>query len=137
MPRKKSEPKPKINRSDWRNLPDSEWNVRTFHAYFSDMNAECYGSSPYLPRRNWAFEQGALKRAIAEHGAELLRQAFDECFRTYRPTREYPILTAGFCIAYRINGIIPGLVAKKAEEERRAAELQKESVSYSEVAAWL
>lgn len=129
-------PKTKIDRSDWRNLPADQWNVRTFHAYFADMNAELYGASPYLPMRNWAFEQGVLKRAITEHGTELLRQAFDECFRTYTPTHEYPILTAGFCVAYRINAIIPRLRAEKERERMQAVE-SVEMTDYSELESWL
>lgn len=138
-PRKKAEPKPKIDRSDWRNLTYDKWNVRTFHAYFADMNAELYGADKYLPMRNWGFEQGAIKHALAEHGAELLRFAFDECFRDCRPTRDYPILTAGFCLSYRVNGILPKLKAEQAEKVRLAAEKERvESVTidHAELDAW-
>jgi hypothetical protein len=48
----------------------------------------------------------------------MLRLAFDEAFRTYRPTREYPLLTAGFAVAYRINAIIPALRVRMAEADR-------------------
>jgi len=123
---------PKIDRKDWRNLDISEWNVTTFLVYFADMNRELFGVAEYLPLRNWKFEQGVIKRAITDHGTEALRRAFDECFRTYRPTREYPMLTAGFAVAYRINAVLPrikaDLVAKVAEEQ---------PVDYGEVAAWL
>lgn len=131
-PRKKAEKaptKPRITaeqRRDYRNLPTADWNVMTFLAYFAGMNAELFGAETYCPMRNYAFEQGALKRAITLHGAEILREACEEAFRTYRPTREYPILTAGFAISYRINAIIPGLLAQKADEARRAAELRAE-----------
>ena len=78
MPRKKTEPKPRINTSDWRNLPADKWTVRSFHAYFADMNANHYGVAEYLPMRNWSVEQRMLKAAIGAHGTEILRQAFDE-----------------------------------------------------------
>lgn len=108
-------------RKDWRNLPLADWNVLTFHAYFTEMNHDLYGVE-YAPMRNWRFEQALLKHAIDEHSPTILRAAFDECFRTYRPTREYPLLTAGFAVAYRINSILPRLKAEWAEKERAATE---------------
>lgn len=132
--------KPKVNRKDWRNLPLDQWNVASFHAYFADMNRELYGVEQYVPMRNWSFEQGVLKRAIETHGPALLKAAFDECFRTYRPTREYPILTAGFCVSYRINSIIPRLKAeeiKREEAERKRKEVAEQAPGADEVLAWL
>src|SRR5690606_19273911 len=85
---------------------------------FVDLNREYFGME-YAPMRNWTFEQGVVKRALTQHGAKILRQAFDECFRTYKPTPQYPILTAGFAVAYRINTIIPRLLAEQASAERR------------------
>lgn len=125
-------------RRDWRNLPTADWNVMTFLAFFAGMNAELFGAETYLPMRNYAFEQGALKRAITLHGPEVLREACEEAFRTYRPTREYPILTAGFAISYRINAVIPTILARKADEERRATELQAEGdTDYGALSAML
>lgn len=131
---------PKIDRGDWRNINYDKWNVRTFHAYFADMNAELYGVDKYLPMRNWGFEQGAIKQAIAEHGAELLRLAFDECFRDYKTSHAYPILTAGFALSYRINSIIPKLKSEQAERARLAAEKERinaSSINHAELDAWL
>ncbi|MCR8843138.1 hypothetical protein NQ117_05550 [Paenibacillus sp. SC116] len=105
-------------RKDWRNLPYDQWNVLTVQAYFADMNRELFGIESYLPMRNYGFEQGVIKRALSEHGAELLKRAFDDCFREYRPTREYPLLTAGFVISYRINTIIPRLKAEIKRDEQ-------------------
>ncbi|MFW5434290.1 hypothetical protein [Paenibacillus apiarius] len=125
--------KPRINRKDWRNLAYVDWNVHTVHAYFADMNRELFGVTEYLPMRNWRFEQGRIKQALNEHGAELLHRAFDECFRTYGPTREYPLLTAGFAISYRINGIIPKLQAEMGQ----AQEDEEAPLDYAELANWL
>lgn len=137
-PRKKAEPKPRINTKDWRNLPYEKWTTATVLAYFVEMNAELYGME-YAPMRNWGFEQGAIKHALAAHGAELIHAAFTECFRDYKPTREYPILTAGFCLSYRVNGILPKLKADQAERERLSAEKERvESVTidHAELDAW-
>lgn len=98
----------KINHSEWRTLPYASWNVRTAHAMFAELNREHYDVN-YVPFRNWAVERGMIKNALAEHGPELLRAAVEEAFRTYRPTQEYPLLTAGFAIAYRVNALIPKL----------------------------
>lgn len=122
-------------RKDWRNLPVTNWNVLTFTEYFRDKNRELYGVE-YTPLRNWRFEQGVLRRFLDEYGPEILREAFDECFRTYRPTAQYPILTAGFACAYRINGIIPRLLRERAELERRDHEIKSgPSVSAAELKA--
>lgn len=140
MPRKKTaKTKPRITadqRRDWRNLPSTHWNTLTFHAYFADMNRDRYGVETYVPMRNYSFEQAQIKRAIDAYGPELLRAAFDECFRDYRPTREYPILTAGFCVSYRINSIMPRLLTEKAAAERRAKETE-EAPPAAEVISWL
>ncbi|GAC44468.1 methyltransferase, partial [Paenibacillus popilliae ATCC 14706] len=52
---------------------------------------------------------------------------------TYRPSREYPLLSAGFAISYRINGIIPRLRTKmgQAQEDNEAP------LDYAELANWL
>jgi hypothetical protein len=128
-PEKPSKPpkKPRITaeqRKDWRNLPTADWNVMTFIAFFTDRNAELFGTETYMPMRNWSFEQGVLKRAISTHGPTVLREACEAAFESYRPTRDYPLLTAGFAVSYRINALIPAILARRADGERRAAELQ-------------
>ncbi|RAU96873.1 hypothetical protein DQG13_19725 [Paenibacillus sp. YN15] len=122
-------------RKDWRTLPVSEWNTLTFTVYFTEKNAELYGVE-YVPLRNWRFEQAQIKRMLDAYGPEILRQACEECFRDYKPTREYPVLTAGFALSYRVNTIIPRLVAERAREERRA-EVVREGPSVTELEAWL
>lgn len=140
--RKKAESKPPKQRitverrADWRNLPTADWNVRTFHAFFIDMNRERYGLE-YAPMRNWAFEQGALKRAIDAHGPELLRAACEVAFEGYRPTPTYPLLTAGFCIAFQVNGIIPRLQAEAARKEREGQREVNGGVSAEEIVEFL
>lgn len=135
-PRKKAAPKPKIDRKDWRNLPLEQWNTLTVHAMFADRNRELYGVETYVPMRNWRFEQGVIKRTLTEHGPEVLRQVFDAAFEEYRPTREFPILTAGFVIAYMMSRILPRIQAEQKrndERERTAAE----GPSADELRAWL
>ena len=119
-------------RKDWRTLPTEHWNTLTFTEYFRDRNRELYGVE-YVPLRNWRFEQSLIRKALDAHGPEILRVAFDECFHTYRPTREYPILTAGFACAYRINSMIPKLRAELADSARRAAEIEGRADSQPQI----
>jgi len=129
--------KPRTNRKDWRNLPLDQWNVATIHAYFADMNREQFGIETYIPMRNWRFEQGVVKRALETYGADLLKRAFDECFRTYRPSREFPLLTAGFCVAYRINSIMPKLQAEEKRKQDAVTIPVNGGMCTKEVAGWL
>lgn len=122
----------KVDHTQWRELPAASWNVRTVSVMFTDLNHQHYAVD-YAPFRNWAVERGMIKNALAEHGAELLRAAAEECFRTYRPTREYPILTAGFAIAYRINAVIPKI---KAEQKFRDATVS-DIVDAKDIKSWL
>jgi hypothetical protein len=136
MPRAKKPAAPKINTSDWRNLPPSQWNTRTVHAYFADRNRELFGVETYIPTRNWAFEQGVIKRNLAQYGADVLREVFDEAFREYRPTREYPQLTAGFVLSYMASRLLPKILADKETRERRVA-AEESGPNAAEVTAWL
>jgi hypothetical protein len=100
---------------------------------FTELNRQ-YFDVDYAPFRNWAVERGMIKNALAEHGPELFRAAVEETFRTYRPTREYPVLTAGFAIAYRINAVIPKI---KAEQKRVQTDEMGPSIDEAEIKAWL
>ncbi|MBJ6364216.1 hypothetical protein ACFOQM_23635 [Paenibacillus sp. GCM10012307] len=84
--------------------------------------------------RNWSAESGMIKRALTEHGPEVLRRAFDECFRTHKTTRGYPYLPAGFAVGYLINRIIPKIKAEMAAE-RKESEVTPER-DYAVVNTW-
>lgn len=112
----------KINaaqRKDWRNLPLEHWNTATVHAMVIDLNAEKFGVEKYVPMRGWGFEQGAIKRVLTEYGAEALRETIERAFAEYRPTRQYPQLTAGFLIAYMLPRIMPQVLAEAEAKKRR------------------
>jgi len=139
-PRKKAEPKPRINTKDWRNLPLDKWTTATVLVMFADLNRERYGVDEYLPFRNWNVERGMIKRELDRYGAPLMSEVFREAFDTYTPSRDYPILTAGFVISYIQSRIIPKLKAEQAERERLAAEKERvESVTidHGALEAWL
>ncbi|MFK4473752.1 hypothetical protein ABH897_003483 [Paenibacillus sp. RC73] len=127
----------KIDRTAWRTLPHSQWNVRTVHAMFADLNREHFGVEMYLPMRNWGFEQGAIKRALAEHGADVLHEAFTLIFREYKPVPDYPILTAGFAISYRLNAVIPRILADRQRKEKAEATVVNGGMAAEELAEWL
>lgn len=131
--------RPKITaeqRADWRNLPLEHWNVRTVHAMIIDLNAERFGVEKYVPLRGWAFEQGVIKRALSDYGAAALRETIERAFAEYRPSAQYPQLTAGFLIAYMLPRIMPRVLA---EQKRKTGveEAVAGAMSAEEMAAWL
>lgn len=123
-------------RADWRNLPLSDWNVRTVHAMIADMNAEKYEVSTYVPMRGWTFEQALIKRALTEYGAGPLRETIERAYAGYRPTAQYPQLTAGFLIAYMLPRIMPAVLAEEQAQKRRQA-AESEAPDIDDVIAWL
>ncbi|MEC0328748.1 hypothetical protein P4H42_03805 [Paenibacillus macerans] len=131
--------RPKITaeqRADWRNLPLEHWNVRTAHAMIIELNAEKFGVDKYIPLRGYGFEQGVIKRALAEYGAAALRITIERAFAEYKPGPQYPQLTAGFLIAYMLPRIMPQVLA---EEKRKAMseESVADAMSAEEMASWL
>jgi hypothetical protein len=123
MPRAKKPPKPQITsemRKDWRNLPLDEWKTPTVHAMVTDINREQFGVETYIPLRGWAFEQGVIKRALTQYGPSALRETITRAFREYKPTPQYPQLTAGFLIAYLLPRIMPQVLAEQARASKQA-----------------
>lgn len=123
MPRAKKPPKPKITadqRKDWLNLPLEHWNVLTLQTMFADLNREHFGVTVYVPMRGYGFEQGVLKRALTDYGAAALREAITRAFREYKPTPQYPQLTAGFMVAFMLSRIMPQVLAEQARAEKQA-----------------
>lgn len=107
-------------RKDWRNLPLEHWLTPTVHAMIIDLNREQFGVETYIPLRGWAFEQGIIKRALTQYGPEALRETITRAFREYRPTPQYPQLTAGFLIAYILPRLMPQVLAEQARAAKRA-----------------
>lgn len=136
MPRKPTNKITAEQRADWRNLPLEYWNTRTIHAMIIDLNAEKFGVDKYVPLRGYGFEQGVIKRALNEYGAEALRETIERAFAEYRPSARYPQLTAGFLIAYMLPRIMPQVLV---EQKRRAVaeEAVAGAMSAEEMAAWL
>ncbi|WPS88787.1 hypothetical protein SMD22_07500 [Brevibacillus halotolerans] len=115
----------------WREREVSDWNTTTFTEYLRDRHAELYGL-PYVPARGWRSEQGMIKRMIDEHGAEVVKRFIDECFREYRPTREYPGLSFTFMFTYMRARNLP-----KALREEKRAMAEENVMSAEEIAEWL
>lgn len=136
MPRKPANKITAEQRADWRNLPLEHWNTRTIHAMIIDLNAEKFGVDKYVPLRGWGFEQGAIKRALNEYGAAALRETIERAFVEYRPSSQYPQLTAGFLIAYMLPRIMPRVLAEQ-KRKTGAEEAVAGAMSAEEMAAWL
>ncbi|MEK3988057.1 hypothetical protein MHB77_32535 [Paenibacillus sp. FSL K6-3166] len=112
-------------RKDWRNLPLADWNTLTCHTMIIEMNAEKFGVEKYVPMRGWQFEQGVLKRSLAEYGAPALRETIERAFAEHHITPKYPQLTAGFIVAYMLPRIMPQVLANGQRKERvKAAQEQ-------------
>lgn len=109
-------PKPSVK--NWRELPTENWTTTTFREYLKDTHAERYGID-YVTR-SYAVEGRWLKSMIAEHGAEVVRAFIDECFREYRPTRDYPGLNFAFAFTYMRARVLPRVLARGKAEERAA-----------------
>ncbi|NGM81258.1 hypothetical protein G5B47_02395 [Paenibacillus sp. 7124] len=124
-------------RRDWRNLPLEHWNTATVHAMVIELNAEKFAVEKYVPLRGWGFEQGAVKRALSEYGAQPLRETIERAFVEYRPTREYPQLTAGFLIAYMLPRIMPQVLANRQRQERAEQAVVNGGMTADEIADFL
>ena len=123
--------KPKIDRSDWRNLPLEKWNTKTVHAMVIDLNAEKFGIEKYVPMRGWGFEQGVIKRNLTQYGAEDIGKTIERAFVEYRPSAMYPQLTAGFLLTYMLPRIMPQILAEEKCKDRT------DSITVDEIASWL
>jgi hypothetical protein len=139
-PRKKAEPKPRIKTSDWRNLPYDKWNTLTVTSMVTELHAERFGELTYVPFRNWSVERGVIKRNLTQYGGEVIAEFFTQAFAEYRPTPQYPILTAGFALSYVASRIIPQILASRQRKElaEKARELADANTpSEGDVIAWL
>lgn len=123
-------------RKDWRNLPLEYWNTLTIHQMFADLNREHYEVTTYIPMRGWTFEQGVIKRNLTEYGAEAVRETIERAFAEYRPTADYPQLTAGFLLTYMAPRIMPRVLSEMETAKRRQA-AESEAPSINELVNWL
>lgn len=125
----------KIDRKDWRNLPIDKWNTLTVLAMIDEMNRIDFGVEKYVPMRSWSFERGVVKRALDEYGAEVVREVVERAFREYRPSREYPQLTAGFIFVYMASRIVPRVLVDL--KTRRTPSMLDSREDVSEIKSWL
>lgn len=123
-------------RKDWRNLPYADWNVLTVQTLIADLNREHYDVEKYVPNRGYGYEQGRIKQALKDYGAEALAATIERAFAEYRPNADYPQLTAGFLISYMLPRIMPRVLAEMETAKRRQA-AESEAPSISELIDWL
>lgn len=128
--------KPKIDRSDWRNLPLEQWNTKTVHAMIIELNAERFDVEKYVPMRSWSFEQGVIKRILTQYGPEAVYFTIERAFAEYKPNAMYPQLTAGFLLTYMAPRIMPRVLAEMETRKRRQA-AEGQAPDIDEVISWL
>jgi Ca2+-binding EF-hand superfamily protein len=68
---------------------------------------------------NYAFEGRQLKAMIAEYGFDVVKRFIDECFREYKPTRDYPGLNFAFMYSFMRARILPRVLAEAKREQSR------------------
>jgi hypothetical protein len=81
---------------------------------------------------NHAFEGRQLKAMIAEYGADVVKRFVDECFRTYKPTRDYPGSNFAFMFSFMKARVLPRVLAEVKREEERAARGPAQELSAEE-----
>jgi hypothetical protein len=81
---------------------------------------------------NHAFEGRQLKAMIAEYGADVVRRFVDECYRDYKPTRQYPGLNFAFMYSYQRARVLPRVQAEMKREEEREARGAAQEMSAEE-----
>jgi hypothetical protein len=91
--------------------------VTILREYMKEKHRDLYGID-YVTNSH-AFEGRQLKAMIAEYGAEVVKRFVDECYRDYKPTRQYPGLSFIFMYSYMRSRILPRVLAEiKRENER-------------------
>lgn len=114
----------------------ANWNTNDVLAYLIAENDRRFGAV-YTPMgrgsksQRWAMERGMAKRAITQHGAEIVKRWLDEELAEYRSTTEYPALTFGFAYSFRDKSLARA-AAQEAKRSKRAAG-QSEELSVDEM----
>lgn len=131
---------------DWRNRPLETWNVASFCSYLTDKHREMFGID-YAPMRGWRTEQGMLGDLIGTQSRtnpkprtmsnEDVKRFIDECFATYKPTKEWPGTSFGFSFAYRKNVLQRIQAESIAQARRKEAVAESDNNDWDEVSEWL
>lgn len=129
-------PRKKLDRKDWRTLDINEWNTVTVYAMIVDLNTERFDVEKYVPLRGFGYERGVIKRNLDTYGAAAVKEVIEIAFDEYRPTTQYPQLTAGFLLTYMLSRIMPRVLAEMETAKRRQA-AESEAPSISELVDWL
>lgn len=108
---------------NWRDRPIEEWNTTTFTEYLKDKHRELFGIE-YAPMRSWRTEQGLIGNLIGTKTKPrkvepaILKRFIDECFESYRPTKDWPGINFGFAYTYRRN-VLQRLMASRSNESNK------------------
>jgi len=126
---------------DWQARHIDDWNTTTFHTYLSDKHKEIFGVD-YVPFRGWRVEQGLIGNLIGtktkarQASNEQVKRFIDECFATYKPSREYPGTSFGFSWSYRKN-IWQRVQAESKQKAEAVRAEEEQKVGWEELAEWL
>lgn len=105
--------------------------VTQIRDHLRERHKELYGID-YVTNSH-AMEGRLLKQMIAEHGAEVVKRFVDECYREYKPTRQYPTTNFAFMFSYMRAKVLTRVLAEiKREEERNARQTITQELSAEE-----
>ena len=118
-----------------------DWTVNDFLAYMNDRHTELFGVE-YMPFGSWAAERGRLGKSIGtqkkagEYPKEVIKRFIDECFKTYRPTAQYPGINYGFMETYRKQDLQRIIVAYNQEKKDEEAQAKQSEGIGDEILDW-
>lgn len=120
--------------NDWKARELQDWNATTFRAYLADQHEERFGV-PYVSN-NIAAEARNIKRMYEQYGKEVLRDFIDECLRQFRPNPKYPGITFFFMFSYMRERVLPKVLKRHRDQQRKTEELTTQTMSIEEAAEW-
>lgn len=116
--------------------PIEKWNTAHFQAYLADKHVDKFGIQ-YAAAGGVMAERSLLSKYIGTakksglYGKETVKAFIDACFEAYKPTAQYPGLSAWFMFTYMTAEL------QKAELASKRKEVETQTDEYEEVADWL
>ena len=100
-----------------------KWNTAHFQTYLADEHLRLYGVQ-YAPKGGIVAERALLSKYIGTarkdgmYGKDVVKAFIDRCFTVYRPSPQYPGLTAWFMFTWMIDEM------QRIEAQSKRAEAQ-------------
>lgn len=129
--------KPKKSKAKhYSELSVADWNTAHFQAYLADKHVEKFGIQ-YVAAGGVMAERSLLSKYIGTakksglYGKETVKAFIDACFDVYKPTAQYPGLSAWFMFTYMTAEL------QRAELQGKRKEVETQADDFSELEGWL